>query len=228
MELAGAMFTSPSAAFPALKEQPRFWFALLAVSLSTAAVVAWYYSIVDLEWLKDRLLSANSRMADMNEEQRTRASKFISGNFLTWSSVIGAIITILIIRAVEAMYFTLAGNIVNIRFKFQQWFALSCWTALPHLIATAAMAAYLLTADSNQISVEELSVLSLNELFFNKSMADKGYTLLSNLTLIHPWAWWLTVVGVRAWSGRSWLFSSVFALAPIVLVYGGWALWSFR
>jgi hypothetical protein len=85
-----------------------------------------------------------------------------------------------------------------------------------------------LTATSNQVAYEEVSVLSLNELFFNKSVTDKGFTLLSSLTLIHPWAWWLTVVGVRVWSGRSWQFSSVFALAPIVLVYGGWALWAFR
>jgi hypothetical protein len=126
------------------------------------------------------------------------------------------------------MYLTLAGNIFNVRLKFQQWFALSCWTALPHLIGVVAMAAYLLTAQSNQIGNDELSVLSLNELFFNKSVTDKGFAFLSSLTLLHPWAWWLTVVGVRAWSGRSWLFSSVFALTPIVLIYGGWALWAFR
>jgi hypothetical protein len=227
MELAGAVVTAPSTAFSALKEQPRFWFPLLAVCLSTAVVLFWYYSTVDIEWLKDRLLNANANNAELTEQQRARASKFISGTFLTWSSVAGAIVVTLIVRALEAVYFSLAGNIANVRYKFQQWFALSCWTALPHLITTAAMAVYLLTAGSNQLGYEELSVLSLNELFFNKSITDKGFALLSGLTVLHPWAWWLTVVGVRAWSGRSWWFSSVFALVPIVLVYGGWALWSF-
>lgn len=228
MELAGAVVTAPSTAFPALKEQPRFWFPLLAVSLSTTAVFVWYYSIVDIQWLQDRLLSANPSTAKMSEQQRAQAAQFMSANFLIGSSVVSVLVATLITRALEAVYFTLAGNIVNVRYKFQQWFALSCWTALPYLIVTAAMAAFLLTTDSNQIGNDELSVLSLNELFFNKSMADPGFTLLSSLTLINPWAWWLTVVGVRAWSGRSWLFSSVFALMPIVLVYGGWALWSFR
>ena len=90
------------------------------------------------------------------------------------------------------------------------------------------MVVYLLTANTNQISNEELSLLSLNELFFNKQMTDKGFALLSSLTLIHPWVWWLTVLGVRVWSGRSWLFSTFLALAPIVVLYGGWALWAFK
>jgi hypothetical protein len=228
VELAGALVTSPSTAFATLKDKPRFWFPLLAVCLSTAAILIWYYNIVDIEWLQDRMLSANSRTANMTEQQQAQAAKFMSANVLMWSSVVSVLITIPILRALEAMFFTLAGNIVNVRYKFKQWFALSCWTALPHLIGTVVMVVYLLTADSNQIGNEELSLLSLNELFFNKPVADKGFTLLSSLTLLHPWAWWLTVLGVRVWSGRSWLFSSVFALAPIVLLYGGWALWAFR
>jgi hypothetical protein len=228
LELATALVTSPSKAFLALKDRPSFWFPLLAVGLSTAAVLFWYYSIVDFEWLKDRLLSSNPRTRNMSEEQLAQSSKFMSAGFLMWSSVISILIVVPVIRLLEAMYLTLAGNVVNVRLKFKQWFALSCWTALPHLIGVLAMATYMLTADSNQIGNDELLVLSLNELFFNKEMSDAGFGFLSSLTLLHPWVWWLTVVGVRVWSERSWLFSSVFALTPIALVYGGWALWAFR
>jgi hypothetical protein len=35
-------------------------------------------------------------------------------------------------------------------------------------------------------------------------------------------------VGVRTWSGRSWLFSCIFALLPYVLIYGIWAFISLR
>jgi hypothetical protein len=227
MELVGALVTSPSKAFADLKEKPRFWFPLLTVCLTTAAIFIWYYSIVDFEWLKDRLFSANPRMGKMTEQQRDQAMKMMSANFLMWSSVISIVVTIPIMRALEALYFTLAGNVANVRYKFEHWFALACWTGLPHLIGTAAMAVLLLTTSTNQVSNEELSLLSLNELFFNKGMTDKGFALLSSLTLIHPWAWWLTVLGVRVWSGRSWLFASVFALTPIVLMYGAWAVWAF-
>jgi hypothetical protein len=231
MELAGALVTSPSAAFADLKEKPRFVFPLVVVCVTTAAILFWYYSIVDFDWLRDRMFSGNPRMANMTEQQRERAEKamtMMSANFLMWSSIISVIVMIPAMRAIEAVYFLLAGNVANIRFKFEQWFALSCWTALPHLIGTASMAVYLLTTGTNQISNEELSLLSLNELFFHKSLGDKGFTLWSSLTLIHPWAWWLTALGVRVWSGRSWLFSSVFALTPIVLMYAAWAAWAYK
>jgi hypothetical protein len=65
-------------------------------------------------------------------------------------------------------------------------------------------------------------------LFFHKSMNERGFALLSSLTVIHPWVWWLSVLGVRVWSGKSWLFSSLFALTPIVIMYGGWAAWAFK
>jgi hypothetical protein len=228
MELASALVTSPSAAFAELKERPRFWFPLLVVCLTTAAIFIWYYSIVDVEWLKDRLFSANPRTSNMSEQQRERAMDFMSANVLMWSSVLSIVVTIPIMRALESVYFTLAGNVANVRYSFKHWFALSCWTGLPHVIGTLAMVVYLLTANTNQISNEELSLLSVNELFFHKEMTEPGFALLSSLTLIHPWVWWLTVLGIRAWSGRSWVFSSVFALIPVVVVYGGWALWSLR
>jgi hypothetical protein len=167
-------------------------------------------------------------MGQMTDQQREQAGKFMSANFLMWSSVISIVITIPIMRALEAMYLTLAGNVANVRYKFEQWFAMSCWTGLPHVIGTAGMAVYLLTAGTNQISNEELSLLSLNELFFHKSMNERGFALLSSLTVIHPWVWWLSVLGVRVWSGKSWLFSSLFALTPIVIMYGGWAAWAFK
>ena len=224
MELATALITSPSAAFADLKEKPKFWFPLLAVLLSTVAVLIWYYSFVDFDWLIDRMMSADARMT---EEQRTQAMAMMKPGFLMWSSVISVIIFVTAARALEALYFSLAGNITNVRHSYKQWFALCSWTALPHLIGALAMVAFLLTTSTNQISNEELQVLSLNELIFHVPIGGKGYVLLSSITILHPWAWWLTVVGVRVWTQRSWLFSTVFALLPSIVVYGVWALIAF-
>lgn len=231
MELAGAIVTAPSAAFADLKEKPRFIFPLVVLCVTTAAILFWYYSFVDFEWFRDRLVSANPNVGRMTEQQREQAAKAMARmtpNIIMWTSMISVLIMIPAMRAIQAVYFLLAGNVVNVRFKFEQWFALSCWTSLPIVIATASMAVYLLTAGSNQIGYEEVSLLSLNELLFHKTMQDKGFALWSSLTVLHPWMWWLTVLGVRVWSGRSWLFSSVFALAPIALIYGGWAAWAYK
>lgn len=228
MELASALVTAPTKAFENLKEKPRFLFPLLVIVLSTVAVLFWYYRIVDFDWLTDRMLSANPQMSKMSEQEREAAMKMMSPGIIMWSSLISVVVFLVVVRMVETLYYLLAGNVTNVRHTFKQWLSLSCWTSLPHVIGTISMAAFLLTTSSNQISNEELNPLSLNELIFHVPAGGKGYTLLSSLTLLHPWVWWLTVVGVRVWSGRSWLFSSVFALVPIVLLYGGWALWAFK
>jgi hypothetical protein len=36
------------------------------------------------------------------------------------------------------------------------------------------------------------------------------------------------IIGVRAWSQRSWFFSATFVLLPIVLIYALWAFLAFR
>lgn len=224
MEMSSALITSPSAAFADLKEQPKFWFPLLAVLVSTVAVLIWYYSFVDFDWLVDRMMSADPRMS---EEQRTQAMAMMKPGFIMWSSVISVIVFVTAARALEALYFSLAGNITNVRHSYLQWFALSCWTAFPHVIGALGMAAFLLTSGTNQVSNEELQVLSLNELLFHVPLGGKGYVLLSSITILHPWVWWLTVVGVRVWTQRSWLFSTVFGLLPPIVVYGVWALIAF-
>jgi len=228
MELASALVTTPTKAFESLKQQPRFLFPLLVILLSTVAVLFWYYRIVDFDWLTDRMLSANPQMGKMSEQERAAAMKMMSPGIIMWSSLISVVVFLVVARVVETLYYLLAGNVANVRHTFVQWFSLSCWTSLPHVIGTISMAAFLLTSGSNQISNEELNLLSLNELLFHVPVGGKGYVLLSSLTLLHPWVWWLTVLGVRVWTGRSWLLSSLFALTPIVLLYGGWALWAFR
>ena len=70
MEMTTALVTSPSAAFADLKEKPKFWFPLLAVLLSTVAVLVWYYNFVDFDWLIDRMMSADTRTQQMPEDQR--------------------------------------------------------------------------------------------------------------------------------------------------------------
>jgi|JRYD01.1.fsa_nt_gb hypothetical protein len=228
MELTSALVTAPTKAFENLKEKPRFLFPLLVLVLSTLAVMFWYYRIVDFDWLIDRMLSANPQMSRMSEQEREAAMKMMSPGVIMWSSLIGVVAALVIARVVETLYYLLAGSVTNVRYSFKQWFSLSCWTALPAVIGTLSMAVFLLTSGNNQISNEELNLLSLNELIFHVPFGGKGYVLLSSLTLLHPWIWWLTVLGVRTWTGRSWLFSSLFVLTPIVLLYGGWALWAFK
>lgn len=227
-ELSLAVLTSPSSAFAELQERPRFWFPLLAVLIGVVALMAWYYSFVDVQWLMEQTLSTNPRTAQMTEAQRAQAIAQTSRGMMLWSSVIIVAVVVALLRLLEALYYSLAGKITNVERSFRHWLALATWTGLPSLLGVLASAAMLITAQSNQIDNSALAVLSLNELFFHVPMGGKGYTLLTSLTVLHPWLWWLTALGVRVWTGRSWTFSSIFALLPVVVCYGAWAAISLR
>lgn len=227
-QLLGAIFTSPGAALQELRERPRSLLPLLLVLFGTVAGLVWYYGIVDIDWLREHIVDSNANMRNMPAAQREKAMAGMTRPIMLVSSAVGAIIVILLIRTVEAGYYSLAGKITNVQYSFRHWFALSCWTSMPHLLGVLVTMGYLLLAPTNQLSNEEVQLLSLNELFFHRTAGQPGFMLLSSITILSPWAWALTVLGIKIWSSRSWLFSVLFGLLPAILIYGGWALFAFK
>ena len=125
-------------------------------------------------------------------------------------------------------FFIVAGNITNVRYSFRHWFAFCWWVATPQILSAIPALLILLLTDTSQLDASALNPLSLNELVFHRGLAEPGYSFLTSIGLIQIAIWWLTVVGVKVWSGRSTLFCTVFALLPSVIIYGLWALVAFR
>jgi len=73
---------------------------------------------------------------------------------------------------------------------------------------------------------DAMSMLSLNELFFHVPMGHKWHSLLTSLTILNPYIWWLTIVGVKIFSARSTIYATVIVLVPLVVIYSGWALFA--
>ena len=59
-------------------------------------------------------------------------------------------------------------------------------------------------------------------------MGEPGYQLFTDLNLIQIFTVFLVVLGVRLWSGRSWLFALVYALLPVALIGGVWTFLALR
>jgi hypothetical protein len=227
--LTGLLVTSPSAAFSELRERPRFWFPLLLIIVASIVQLAWYYSIVDIEWLKDHLFSGNARIEAMAPEAKAKMMSTMSQKTLMVSSIISTAIVLPIMFAIMSGYYMLAGKITNVQQNYKQWFSLVAWSALPALIGTVAALMILLTHGENtQLGQSDLQVLSANELFFQRTPSQPGYQFLVSLSIPTILSWVLSVIGVKAWSNRSWLFATVFVLLPVVIVYGIWAIVAFK
>lgn len=229
LAVAGALATAPSSAFAELRERPRFWAPLVLLSLATAAIVAWYYAVVDIDWLKDLLFGNNPDFQKMPAEARASAMNFVGRKTLMLSGVLGGLMGVPFILLVSALYFMLAANVTKLPIRgLNHWFSFAAWASLPGLLSTAAGAMFLLLRDNDQIPPSALQPLSLNELIFHIPFGAKGQALLDSLNVPGFLSWALMIIGVHTWSQRSWLFSSVVTLLPVVLVYGIWSAFVFR
>jgi hypothetical protein len=232
-DLTSALLFEPRKAFTEIDARPRFWFPLLVVLVITVATAVWYRSVVDLEWVADRQIRASVSSfgvklteAQIEESVRRTVDNKTLG---TVSTVLGTPIIIVAIGLLGTLYMMLAGRITGVRRSFRQWFSFTWWVSLPVSVLSMLGAAFvLLSATTTQIDQAELKPLSLNALFVQKAFGEPGYSLLSNIDLVQLFGLYLSIVGVRLWSGRSWLFSSIFALLPYALIYGIWAYFSLR
>jgi hypothetical protein len=228
LALSVALATSPTAAFEELRERPRSLFPLIVVLICVIGSSFWYYSVVDIEWFKDQMFSANADMQKMNDEQRAAAASMMTRTPLLWSSVIGAGIAIPVVFALQSLYFLLAAKITKMPQGFKHWFSLVCWTAMPVVISTVVALILILLRDNDQISPSILQPLSLNALVANRPMGAPGYTWFEAVHIPGILSWILAIIGVRTWSRRSWGFASAVVLVPIVAIYGVWAFFAFR
>lgn len=229
--LASALVFEPRKAFADIDARPRYAFPLLVVILTTVVIAVWYRSVVDLEWVTDRAIRSSALAARLSEAQIEEAVKrSVSNRALgTVTTALGTPIVLVVIGLLGALYMMVAGRITGLRRSFRHWFAFTWWAGLPGAALSLLGAAFvLLSATTTQIDQAELKPLSLNALFMQKGFDQAGYTLFSSIDLVQLFTLYLSVVGVRAWSGRSWLFSGVFALLPYALIYGVWAFFSLR
>ncbi len=223
LEFSWQLILNPTTAFQSLKEKPSFWFPLIVISVLTAATFVWFYSIVDFAWLRDQILSSGSQYEKMTAAQREQASGMVSKNVMMWSTVIGAVVALPIFRLLEALYYLLVGKLTRLEVTFKQWFALACWSGFPAILAVALMWVVILLRTNGQITPDALSILSLNELIFHVPLGHKWHSLLSSVTILNPYVWWLTIVGVKVFTQRSTTYSAVMVIMPLVLIYAGWA-----
>lgn len=215
LKLAISMIAHPRAAFDRLQRQPSFWLPLVLLTLGTMGLLGAYAQSVDLAWLNHQMLG---------DDPDLPAGLEMSRGQLLGTSVLVALIGIPLMRLLEAGYYHLAAQLFSLKQEFRHWMALACWSSLPLLLPLAASGAMLALSGDTQLLQEQLNVLSINELFLQLPTTHRWHSLLSSLTVLHPWAWWLAACGVQVWTGRSWSFALGVALLPWVLVYGVWAM----
>lgn len=219
-----ALATAPSSAFAELRERPRFWFPLLVAVISTAILGYWYYSVVDIGWLKATIFGANP---NPDAAKHAAAMAMMTRTTLLWSSVVGAVIITPVFLLIQTLLLWLAAKVTKVALGFKHWFVMASWASLTGLLGFIVAAILLLLSDTNQVAPGVTTALSLNELVFHKPMGSPGQGLLDALSIPSFLGWALMIIGVRTWTQRSWGFSAAFVLVPVAVIFGIWAFITF-
>ena len=191
------------------------------MTLGTAAMMAWYYQMVDFPWLQDQMLAASGQ-TDPKALEAARA--FMGYGMISGIGIVGVLIVIPIILLLTSVYYLLAAKVIGNDLGFGKWFAFSTWSAVPTLLGIPLMAVQILMSSNGQLAPEALNPLTLNTLVFHLPATSPWAGLLNAINIPSLWAAVVAIIGYKVWTAKSTLTSVIVVLLPLVVIYGGWAV----
>lgn len=214
-------FFDPRDAFTRLKNDPRYFVALVLVIAATCVTWLWYYAVVDIGWLQDRLIEQKGYTApaevDMARQVMTRGS-------LGVFAIGGAVVGIPLLLLVWAGYLRQAANASAVDVPLRKWYAFATWAALPGVLLLPIVAVQLALGYGRQTSPDELNPVSLNQLVLQLPNGSTSAAIFNSFSLLSVWTIVLTTIGLVQWGVKSVPRALAIAIAPYVIFYGGWAL----
>ena len=209
------ILTAPSLAFAAIKERPNPWLPLLLLMTGVFLQQFMYLQVVDFPWLMDQQLQQAGNMTEAQRAQTVDAMTSLPASAIGAAQGIGGALTILIIYALFALYYTAVSFATNDGHKFKQWLALIAWCSLPGLLGIIASLVNLQVTDGRFLLPTQLNPLSFGSLLgVDQQGATVLETYLMALDVTVLWSLVLTILGYQAFTNRSTAASALIVLAP--------------
>ena len=215
---------SPGKALDEIKLHTSWlWWPLLITMLLASGLFIYYYNWVDFPWLVEETI--RQLPAENRAEAADSVRQFMQPGRQMWMTVIAIVLMSLVIYTVQATYLHLANKIItSADIGFGGWFSFTVWTSFVSVFGTLAALVMILMADSNQLSTQGLTVLSMNALLVHAAPGDPWFTWASSLTLINFWTFFLMSIGFARWTGAPIMKSTIIAVLPWAMIFGIWAL----
>lgn len=202
------------------------WPMVITIAIA-CGIFVYYYNWVDFPWLVEETI--RQVPAENRAESAEAIRQFMDPGRSTWTTVVAVVIVSMIIYIFQASYLHLANKLVTgAEIGFGQWFSFSVWTSFVGVFGSLAAFITILMADSNQLAIHSLQVLSFNSLFVHAQPGDPLFTWASSLSLINIWTWVLMSIGYARWTGAEPAKSTVIAVLPWVMIFGAWGVMAAR
>jgi hypothetical protein len=185
-------------------------------------LLVYFYNWVDFPWLVEETI--RQMPAENRAEAADAVRQFMQPGRSMMFSVIAVVVMLCVIYLLQSVYLHLANKLITgAQVGFGQWFSFSAWTGVVSIFGTLAAFVTMFMADSNQMSLEDLQVLSLNSLLLHAAPGEPWFRWASSLTLVQLWTLALMSIGYARWTGAAIVKSTVIAVLPWVAIFGIWA-----
>lgn len=218
------IFLDPAKVWTQLKERPTFLMPALVVAAATMLAAMLYFFHVDPVWFADYQIQAMGK--EMSASEVAQVQAFMPGaRTLAWITAATTLLTFAIIYALVALYYLLAGKVGGHAVTFRHGLALTTWSSMPMLVVAVVSIIGTYTS-SPQTSYESLQMLSVDPLLVQLPMDHDWSTLAKSFSLINLWTSFLAALGWKTWFRTSWGQAIFVVLLPLVLIFGGMALFA--
>jgi hypothetical protein len=214
------IITAPQLAFAAIKERPVISIPLvILIALSCAASIAYILS-VDLPWMLDQTFAQANNLPPAERERALQVALKVPRAVYALFGAAGGAIGLPIVLALTALYYMAVSFFTHDNhFKFQHWFSLAAWCAIPLAFGLVASLVHVLAGDARFMRPEELNPFSFASLFgIDMAGATTLQRVLLGRDVTAVWSVVLSIVGYQAFTKRSLAFSGLVVLGPLALI----------
>lgn len=218
------IFVEPAKVFAELKEKPTFLVPALLVSVIGALAAVMYFLNVDPEWFANHQLQAAGQ--EMSAAELEQAKQFMPGaRTLAYITGPMALLTMVIVFSLYALYYMLAGKISGNPTSFRHGLSLGAWSSMP-MILGSVLAIIGVYTSSPQSTLESMQLLNVDPLFVQLETGHAWSTLARSFSLLNIWVWFLAALGWKTWYRTGWGQALFVVLLPGVVIYGAMALFA--
>lgn len=221
------IFLEPAKVFAELREKPTFWTPMLLLAVVAAVSTLLYFMTVDPAWFAEhqsaQMLLQNPEMT--SAELAQMQAMMPGARTMGWFAGIGALLVIIVVFLVYAVYYLLAGKITGQPMGFRHGLALVSWSSMPMVLGSLVVIGGVLTS-SPQTPLESLQLTNIDPLLVQLPMDHDWSMLAKSFSLLNFWVWFLAALGWKTWFRSGWGQVLVVALLPSIVIYGVMALFA--
>lgn len=221
------IFVEPKTVFDNLRANKKWSFVALLIILSVTAVSSMmFFNGMSQEWLIEQQLLGMGDVSPAEMENARQGIAMVAEHTGTIAAV-GSLIMLPLIMCVFALYFKIIGATAashKTDFSFGDWFSFSIWTQMPALVNTLGFIILFATSASGDLPISMPNYASINQLFIGSMPGEALYNWAEALNLFLLWSAFIAAVGFNRCCKMSVVKSAIYALLPIVFVFGAWFL----